>query len=103
MRLLTTLRRLDNQKKDRFILITTCLLTAVIVIVGFLYTKSSFLAQKGASESAQSTSTFSSFLNDAKATMSPAFSNIKEGVSSVSESYKNSSFKDFFIPKKDQN
>lgn len=103
MRLLTILRRLDNQKKDRFIFITTLILTVGIVIVGFLYTKSSFYSQKDASEGAQSTSTFASFLNDAKSTMSPAFSNIKEGVGAVSEGYKNSNFKDFFVPKKDQN
>lgn len=104
MRVLTMLRRLDNQKKDRFILITTFILTACIVTVGFLYTKSSFsYSQKEVSEGSRSTSTFASFLNDAKRTMSPAFSNIKEGVGTVSEGYKNSSFKDFFVPKKDQN
>lgn len=104
MRLLTALRRLENQKKDLFILVTTCLLTACIVIFGFFYTKPSFFySQEEGAENTQATSTFTSFLSDAKATMSPAFSNIKKGVSSVSEGYKSSSFKDFFVPKKDQN
>ncbi len=104
MRLLTVLRRLDNQKKSYFILITTLVLTLGILALGVFFTKSSFFySQKEALKDVQSTSTFSSFLNDAKATMSPTFSNIKEGVGAVSESYKNSYFKDFFVPKKDQN
>lgn len=96
MRFLTKLRRLDNSKKDTFILVTSFFLTLCIIVSGFLYTKR--LGQKEVSTQS-STTTLNSLAKDIKATLIPTVTDMKGSIKAFSDEYKKGSFKDFFIPK----
>lgn len=99
MRFITFLRRLDNRKKDTVILVSSLILTISIVIGGLLFTQSSFYANRQEKKQITSTSTLDGLLEDIKTTIVPTINDIKENISSVSNEYKDSSFKDFFVPK----
>lgn len=96
MRFLTKLRRLDNSKKDTFILVTSFFLTLCIIVSGFLYTKK--LSQKEV-RTQSSTTTLNSLTKDIKATLIPTVTDMKDSIEAFSNEYKKGSFKDFFIPK----
>lgn len=96
MRFLTKLRRLDNSKKDTFILGTSFFLTICIIVSGFLYTNT--LGKKEMSGQS-STTTLNSIIKDIKATIVPTISGMKENIATFSDEYKKSSFEDFFVPK----
>lgn len=99
MRLLTSLRRLDNSKKDTLILFSAFFITICIVILGFLYNKSSFYSTNESGENKKTTNTFGTFFAEVKSTMLPAFLNIKQNVNTVSEGYKKGTFTDYDVPK----
>lgn len=99
MRFITFLRRLDNHKKDRIILIGSICLTLFIAIGGFLFTRSSFYLDMRAGDEISATSTIDTLVSDIQTTIVPTFKDIQENISTVSEEYKKGSFKDFFVPK----
>lgn len=96
MRFLTKLRRLDNSKKDTFILVTSFFLTLCIIVSGFLYTKRLGKEEVGRESNA---TTLNSLAKDIKATLIPTVTDMKDSIKAFSDEYKKGSFKDFFIPK----
>lgn len=99
MRFITFLRRLDNHKKDRIILIGSICITFFIAIGGFLFTRSSFYVNLKAGDETSSTTTIDALVSDIQTTIVPTFKDIQENLGTVSEEFKKGSFKDFFVPK----
>ena len=101
MRLLTTLRRLNESQKDRFVLITSVTLTVCIAVSGFLYTYTSNKKDTLTAKTAVSTSTVGSLFQEIQTTIVPTFSEIKENINTLSEEYKERNNTDVFVPKPD--
>lgn len=98
MRFLTRLRRLDDAKKDRFVLISTIVLTLFIVFSGFWYTTR--FSKKTLSENQPHTpSTLSSTLKDIKTNLSPTVSQMKSNIDTITQEYEKNGLKNFFVPK----
>lgn len=99
MRFITFLRRLDNHKKDKIILVGSICLTLFIAVGGFLFTRSTFYIDMQTSDSITGTSTIDALVSDIQTTIVPTVKDIGENINTVSEEYKKGSFKDFFVPK----